>query len=315
MQGLRSNIPPPNWLVTFEAAARCLSFTIAATELNVTRVAVSQQIKALEEYLGTQLFQRLHRAIKLTPAGEKYHRAVASALQTILAATLEAQKTMVANSVTVTTSTGFSMFWLLPRIGDFRRLHPDIDLQFLVTDNYLNLSTGNVDVAVRYGDGDWPQVKARFLMQEYIYPVCSRGYLEGRAPPQTPADLLGEKLLHLQGRYDPETRWRNWFAEQGVEAELPPHGLRLNTYTNLVQAALDGLGIALIGPPLMQKYFDDGTLVHAIKASPMKRRAFYLALPTDREPTPGVQAFCDWIKSAVRQARPDHGDPAAASAG
>ncbi|MCL4675738.1 MAG: LysR family transcriptional regulator, partial [Pararhodobacter sp.] len=221
MQSLRANIPPPNWLVTFEAAARCLSFTVAATELNVTRVAVSQQIKALETYLGTPLFQRLHRAIRLTPAGEQYHRAVSSGLQTILAATREARKTHVGNSVTVTTSTGFSMFWLLPRIGDFRRLHPEIELQFLVADNYLNLSTGTVDVAVRYGEGPWPNVTARFLLQEYIYPVCSRAYLQGRKAPQTPADLLGERLLHLQGPYDPETRWRNWFAEHGVDAELP----------------------------------------------------------------------------------------------
>ena len=301
MQSLRSSIPPPNWLVTFEAAARCLSFTKAASELNVTRVAVSQQIKSLENYLGTPLFQRLHRAIKLTSAGEQYQRAVTSGLQTILAATGEVQKSVGGTSVTVTTSTGFSTFWLLPRIGEFRRLHPDIDVQFLVADNYLNLSVSNVDVAVRYGNGEWPNVEAKFLLQEEIYPVCSPDYLQGRGRPQSADDLLVERLLHLEGRYDPETRWRTWFAEQGVDAKIPPHGLRLNTYTNLVQAALDGQGIALIGPPLMQKYLENGALVRPFETSPLKRHAFYLALPKDREPTPVTGAFCKWIEQAVRE--------------
>lgn len=301
MQSLRSQIPPPNWLVTFEAAARCLSFTKAASELNVTRVAVSQQIKSLETYLGTPLFHRLHRAIKLTPAGEQYQRGVALGLQTILTATGEVQKSVGGNSVTVTTSTGFSTFWLLPRIGDFRRLHPDIDVQFLVADNYLNMSVSNVDVAVRYGNGDWPNVNSQFLLQEEIYPVCSPSYLRGRKRPQFAVDLLYERLLHLEGRYDPETRWRTWFAEQGVDAGIPPHGLRLNTYTNLVQAALDGQGIALIGPPLMQKYLTDGALIRLVDAPPLKRRAFYLALPKDRDPTPVTDAFCKWIEQAVNE--------------
>ncbi len=110
MQGLRSRIPPPNWLVTFEVAARCLSFTKAAVELNVTRVAVSQQIKSLEGYLGTPLFHRLHRAIKPTQVGEQYQRGVASRLQTILATTGEVQKSASGRSMTVTASTGFASF-------------------------------------------------------------------------------------------------------------------------------------------------------------------------------------------------------------
>lgn len=300
MLGLRSKIPSPNWLVTFEAAARCLSFTRAAEELNVTRVAVSQQVKALEGFLGAQLFERLHRSLRLTRAGEQYHRVIAASLQSILTATYEIQKSQKRKVVTVTTTTGFATYWLLPRIGDFRRLHPDIDLQFLIADTYLDLAVNEVDVAVRYGDGEWPNVHAAFLLREEIYPLCSRSYMEGRAALEHPKDLLDERLLHLDGPYDPDTRWLGWFRRNGVDLDHPPQGLRVNTYTNLVQAALDGQGIALIGPPLMERFLEGNVLVRPIAAAAIQRRAFYLVLPGDQPPNAETSIFCDWIEGAVR---------------
>ena len=298
MRRMRSELPSPNWLVTFEAAARCLSFTTAAAELNVTRVAVSQQIKSLEAFLGTQLFHRLHRSLRLTRAGENYYRAISASLQSMLSATQEVRRSREKRSVTITTSTGFATYWLLQRIGQIRALHPELELQFFISDNYVDLEANEIDVAVRYGDGEWPGLTAKFLLQERIFPVCSRSYLLNRAPLRRPEDLLLEKLLHLEGRYDPQTRWLSWFREHGVDIEEPPQGLRFNTYTNLVQAALDGQGVALIGPPLMQKFLDAGTLLHAIEVGPVMRRAFYLVLPKDREPTAATALFCAWIEQA-----------------
>lgn len=302
MRGLRSKIPPPNWLVTFEAGARCLSFTKAAEELNVTRVAVSQQIKSLEEYLDVQLFHRMHRSLRLTRAGEQYYRTISDSLQNILSATYEVQKSAYKEGVTVTTSTGFATYWLLPRIGEFRRLHSETEIQLLVADSYLDLSTPEIDVAIRYGDGDWPNVNAQFLLQEEIFPVCSPAYL-GERPGFTEArELLAERLLHLEGKYDPQTRWLHWFREQGVNIETQPQGLRLNTYTNLVQAALDGQGIALIGPPLMKNLLETGALVRPIDVVPTKRRAFYLARAKDAQPSSQTTLFCDWLEKIAHQA-------------
>ncbi len=295
MQGMRSRIPSPNWLVTFEAAARCLSFTKAATELNVTRVAVSQQIKSLEGFLGTLLFHRLHRSLRLTRAGERYYQTVAPSFHSILKATQELQKAERNCNITVTTSTGFSTYWLLPRIGEFRRRHPEADLRFLVADTYLDLSIEDIDVAIRYGSGDWPNVTSKFLLQEQIFPVCSKIYFENCATLQMAHELLGERLLHLEGRYDSQTRWLTWFREQGIEIEEAPPGIRVNNYTDLVQATLEGQGISLIGPPVIQKYLDDGVLVRPLKIAPTARRAFYLVLPKDREPTPSTIEFCEWI--------------------
>jgi LysR family glycine cleavage system transcriptional activator len=241
----------------------------------------------------------MHRALRLTPSGERYYQTVAPSLQSILKATQELQKTEGRNSVTITTTTGFSTYWLFPRIGEFRRLHPEADLRFLVADNYLDLSAENIDVAIRYGRGDWPNVTSKFLLQEEIFPVCSKAYFENCGPLQMVHELLDERLLHLEGRYDSQTRWLPWFREQGVEVEETPPGIRVNSYTNLVQATLEGQGISLIGPPLIQKYLDDGDIVRALKVTPIVRHAFYLVLPEDREPTPSTVGFCAWIQQAA----------------
>ncbi|MEX0759213.1 MAG: transcriptional regulator GcvA [Tistlia sp.] len=302
MQSLRDRLPPPNALVAFEAAARHLSFTSAAGELNVTRVAVSSQVKQLEEFLGTGLFLRLHRALRLTPAGEILGRRLSASLGDI-AATVESIREDNRNQrLTITTSTGFVTYWLLPRISDFRRQHPDIDLRLLVSDSYLNLSSESVDVAVRYGSGGWQGVDARPLVQERIFPVCSPGFLVEHGCFQRPEELLSQRLLHLDGPYDAETRWATWFSAQGIDPVPPLGGLFLNTYTSLVQAALDGQGIALLGPPLLARALADGSLVRPIEVAPTLRRTFWLVSPQQSVPSPAAQTFCTWIAAAMSAA-------------
>lgn len=276
-----------------------MSFTKASEELNVTRVAVSQQIKSMEDFLGTKLFHRLHRSLRLTRAGESYHRAISASLQSILAATVEVKRGTDGNRVTVTTSTGFATYWLLPRIGEFSRQHPEIDIQLLVADSYLDFSAQDIDVAIRYGNGDWPNLTAKFLLQEEIYPICSKSYLDGRPPLTDPQQLLNERLLHLEGNYDPETRWDVWFRDHNVQILSQPPGLRLNTYSTLVQATLDGQGIALVGPPLMQSHLDSGALVRPIEVDPTLRRAFYLALPAACETSLQTEVFYAWLEQQV----------------
>lgn len=299
MQGLRSQIPPPNNLVAFEAAARHLSFTKAADELLVTRVAVSQQIKSLEQFLGTQLFNRLHRALSLTTEGERLYDVVSTSLHRILAVTTAIRDRNTDNQVTVTASTGVTTFWLLPRIGEFRTRHADFDLRFLVSDTYLDLSAGGADVAIRYGDGRWPGCNLTFLTKERIYPVCSPQYLDGRKI-RAIQDLANETLLFLEGRYDPQTKWSVWFREHGVDVSEDLKGIHLNAYTNLVQATLEGQGIALIGPPLVDSFVASGALTRVLDVPPVDRRNFYLALPKDTVPNTATVAFCEWVVSEFK---------------
>lgn len=295
MQSLRSRLPPPTSLVAFEAAARHGSFTVAAGELNVTRVAVSTQVKGLEEFLGTALFVRRHRSLRLTVAGQLLAQTLSLALSEVAATIDTIRAPRDENRVTITTSTGFVTYWLLPHIHVFRSLHPEVDLRFLVSDRYLDLEAEGVDIAIRYGDGPWAGNHAIPLVREEIFPVCSPAYLGKRPWPKQPQDLTSETLLHLDGPYDPETRWETWFRAHDVTDAGKPHGIFFNAYTNLVQAALDGQGIALLGPPLLSQPLTDGRLVRPLAVPPTPRRTFWLLFPGQRPVSRATEAFCGWI--------------------
>jgi LysR family glycine cleavage system transcriptional activator len=295
MQSLRFQLPPPNTLVSFEAAARHLSFTAAAAELNVTRVAVSRQIKALEDILGVSLFRRLHRKLALTTDGAVYFEVVGTALRQVAATTAEIQERKPFNRVTVTTTVGFSSYWLVPQIGVFRKSFPDIDIRVLVSDSVIDLSQEGIDVAIRYGRGSWPNTQSQFLLQESISPTCSARYFSNRKKLQHPADLLNETLLHLEGPYDEQVKWRWWFKAHGVDLPEKRLGLAFNSYVHLVQALLDGQGIALVGPPLLTPYYESGTLIRPIDLPPITRKAFHLVVPDGQSRTPSIDAFCKWV--------------------
>lgn len=288
-------LPPPNLLVTFEAAGRLLSFTIAATELNVTRVAVSQQIRALENFLGVPLFYRLHRSIRLTSVGERYHRAISAALDQTVRATAEITRAAESNVVSVMATAGFTTYWLMPNIGAFRQIHPEVELRFIISDSVLDLNKENIDVAIRYGDPPFPGHNADLLVREVIAPTCATGFVEpGRT--LSPSETARYPLIHLDGPYDEQTRWQHWFRAQGIEWRSSQAAITVNTYTNLVQAALDGQGFALVGTPLIERFLAAGTLVQPVDAAPIQRRSFYLVTPGDHTPSNAAMLFCAWIR-------------------
>ena len=301
MQKLRYNLPPLHSLVTFEAAARHLSFTIAASELNVTRVAVSQQIKALEEWLGVELFQRLHRSLKLTEAGERYHDVVSVAFERLLRGTRDLQQVRDDNAVTLTTTTGFSSLWLLPHIGEFREQRLDINLRLLISDDYLDLGRESVDVAIRYGDYGSDVLNMTKLAQQYIFPVASREFVQRHGLPAQPLDLLRLPLIHLDGRYDVQTSWAWWFKRQDLVLDAARPSITVNNYLNQVQAVLDGQGVALMGLPLLHHHMEEGRIVRLMDIPPVKCRAFYLAVPRDPAPSVATQIFCSWIEDRMKE--------------
>ena len=302
MAKLRYKIPPPNHLVTFEAAGRCLNFTKAATELNVSRVSVSQQIKALEDRLEVKLFLRTHKSLKLTAIGARYFDIVSKAFNDILDGTIEVQNGRPSNRLTVTTTSGFSAYWLLPRIGLFRELHPNIEIRLLVSDQNIDFNQEDVDLGVRYGNGDWNDLDAMPLFQEKIFPVCSPGYLKTRQAPQSVCDILSEELINLDGAYDLQTGWVNWFEANKVSPDNLSYSLSVNTYTNLVQAALDGQGIALLGPPLIEQQLTDGTLVKILRSASVERRSFYVVTPKQVKTSVEIEIFIAWIRQEAAQA-------------
>lgn len=295
MQKLRAILPPPNLLVAFEAAGRLLSFTKTGRELNVTRVAISQQIKALEEFLDVPLFHRLHRSLKLTQVGEQYHKSISAALEQAVRATIEASKHPDKNILNITASTGFATYWLMPNIGEFRRKHPEIELRFIVSDRYLNLAEENIDIAIRYGTPPFGTLDTKFLVQEVISPTCSPTLVTSDQAIE-PCELANYPLIHLEGHYAEQTRWSNWFKIQNLPPAHSSPAISVNTYTNLVQAALDGQGFALIGPPLIKRFLDNGSLVQPVKSSSVSRHAFYMLTPSSPRQSNAATLFSTWLE-------------------
>ena len=178
----------------FEAAARHLSFTLAAHELHVTQAAVSHQIKSLEDHLGMPVFKRLNRALVLTGAGQALFPAVSEALDIMASAVDRLHNQDQSGELTITTMDSFAATWLVPKLGRFRRSNPDIDVRITTTDTSVDFARVNVDMAIRYGAGDWPGVSVERLMTEEVFPVCAPSLLQSGPPLCCPADLKNHTL-------------------------------------------------------------------------------------------------------------------------
>lgn len=296
MANLRKSLSKLPSLVTFEAACRNSNFTRAAEELGVTRVSVSRQIAELEEALGARLFHRNHRRVTLTQAGRALEAEVspalhqiASALQTVTARAGDAR-------LTVTTTSAFATYWLMPRLVDFSNLHPEIELNLVVSDRKLDLDTEGIDIAIRYAQEPPRWEKVTRLMRERVFPVVSPKY-QARTALTRPEDLLEENLLHLSGIYRPGARWPNWFRQNAISPPGEAVGVVMNTYINMLQAAIAGHGIALAGNPLVDPYLENGSLCKLDGFLEIDRDYFYLIDATNSREDAHI--FCDWL---LRQA-------------
>ncbi|MEE8505558.1 MAG: transcriptional regulator GcvA [Kiloniellales bacterium] len=303
MATLRSKLPPANSLVVFEAAARCLNFTRAATELSVTQAAVSRQINTLEDHLGTPLFRRLHRGLRLTREGQRLQKAVTMGLEHIANTAADIRRMRGEAEVTVSTSVSFASYWLMSRVAKFRAAHQDVELRLVASAPVSDLAVAGIDLAVRYGTGRWPGVEAIHLLDNEIFPVCAPDYLAGRRALNNPADLVNETLLHLAEFDRNWVTWEVWLRALGVEAAPEKRGLEFDNYLVLIQAALDGQGVALGGGRLADDFLARGALVRPIEATLRSDRAFYLLTPAEAPLSPPAALFRDWILYEAQVAR------------
>ena len=282
-------------LVVFNQACRSLSFTRAAEVLGVSRVAVSRTIAELEAALDRQLFVRQHRSVALTEAGEVLKRDIVPALEQIADALARQRSSARVERVSITVTSAFATYWLMPRLPDFGARHPDVEVNLVVSDRYLDLDAERIDVAIRYGPLPGPPSAWRRILHEQIFPVYAPGY-KARTAMQTPSDIAQERLLHLSGVYRPEARWRHWFAVHGVTAPEDRKGIGMNTYITMLQAAISGQGVALAGHPLVDSYLAEGTLLRPPGIAPLPRLYYYLY---GNARSAGVEAFCDWVVDRV----------------
>ena len=305
MRKLRRRIPNLTALAFLECAGRHMSFSRAATELHVTQGAVSRQIRLLEESLGAPLFRRLHRAVELTPQGRRLHQAVTVALSHVLAATEEIAGTASSPQLTVAATHAMSTFWLMPRIPRLRASFPQLDVQVLATDAELDELNDRFSIGIRYGNGRWPGYHSLALGACEMFPVCSPRFLEGRERIRTPNDLLHEPLLYFDDHRLDWVDWPSWFAHQGVAGPYPKPRLRVNSYPLLLQAAIDGQGIALGWGHLVQSSIDSGALVVPLMARVIAPQSMYLAIPEDQEWSDEIQAVSEWFVAEFGDASPE----------
>ena len=292
---MNPRLPPLNALRAFECAARPLSFTRAAGELHVTQAAVSHQVKALEDFLGFKLFRRLNKSLLLTDAGQTYGPALSEAFEQIRQATRRVLNSQDEGPLTVSVLPSFASRWLVPRLGRFRLAHPEIDLLIEPNPAPVDLERGNVDVAIRYGLGNYPKLHREKLMSEDLFPVCAPALLSGPGALKELADLRRAALLHD----DDHSHWRAWLQAAGVDDVDVSRGTIFTDSGMLLQAAMDGQGVAIARSVLVGDALASGALVRPFHLSMSTRFAYFVLCLPERAGQAKIAHFREWLLREV----------------
>jgi len=295
-------LPPLDSLRAFEAAARHLSFTKAAAELHVTQSAVSHRINGLEEELGVTLFRRLTRRMELTPAGERLALGVRRGLAEFVAAVTAVDPRRTSSRLVVSVLPSFGQRWLVPRLGRLRDCAPEIEVQVAADPKPINLHAGGADVAIRFGRGQYPDLHVVRLMGDGVVPVCSPKLIERFGPITAPAEIGNYPLLHdhATARDGSGTDWGTWLAHVGAPQVSWSEGLRFDQANMLLEAAVQGLGVALGRCSLIEDDIATGRLMRALPhEAPTIFEYYFVCLPevVDR---PAIASFLDWVQAESR---------------
>ena len=292
-------IPGLGSLRVFDAAARHLSFTRAAAELNVTPAAVSHQIGELEEQFKFRLFMRTSREVRLTEEGEILHRAVIESLDSLRGALSRIHKLRNKHQLRVTASPSIAAKWLVPRLDRFLALVPNADVRIDVGTKAVDFEREDVDVAIRFGAGDYPGFHTTRLFEETVFPVCSPALLTGRKPLRQPRDLLQHNLIHIEWQAQGATwpNWRMWMLAAGVTDFADRGGLHFSQTSLAIQAALNGQGVALGDSTIVADDLAAGRLVQpfTMELRGPPRFAYYVISPLPRAEEEMVRMFRDWV--------------------
>src|SRR6266446_5223251 len=259
-------LPPLGTLRAFEAVSRHLSFTMAAADLALTQSAVSHQIRALEDHLGARLFQRRHRGIEMTPEGRTFLEGVRAGLDSIVLASERIRNQYRVGVLTVASPAAFAIWWLVPRLGRFAALHPEIEVRIATIDGREpDLLRDGIDVAVvkRPAKAAARNPLEMPLLSEVVFPVCSPSLLNGASSLRSPSDLTKHPLIECDATEaeDAEFGWSTWLPRLGVNGAPHPRRLRFSQFGPALSAAVDGLGIALGRSPMVDAELEAGRLV------------------------------------------------------
>ena len=307
---------PLTALKVFEATARHGSFSKAAEELHVTPGAVSQQIKTLEDLLGVRLFHRLHRRLELTEAARAGLDSLAEGFARLGEAVTLIRAGGGERELRIWTPPSFAARWLVPRLGDFTRAHPDIEIgisasvEMIGTGHSVELtaaerfSQSDIDIGIFFGRGEYADCRADLLLPGCLVPLCSPALIEGHEHPlRKPEDLAHHRLLHDDTAYEGRIDWEGWLEEAGIDGIETDHGLRFNQVTLALKAATDGQGVVLSNKHLAQADIEAGRLVIPFGPEIELQHAFYVISLADRADEPRIKTFREWILEAGRRHR------------
>jgi LysR family glycine cleavage system transcriptional activator len=291
-------LPPLKSLQAFEAAARRGSFNEAATELFVTPSAISHQVKSLEDFLGISLFRRARRQVQLTIAGERYLASVSHALDEIDLATRRLLASSNSGAVNISVAPAFLTRWLVPKVRDFQDRHPDIELRLSPNNGEIDFAWSDIDLAVYFGDGNWPGLEVYFLREVVMVPVCSPAFVEANPQMTKPDELAGHTLIDISTR---PAEWDEFLASFGVTRKKRGKRLSFSSTSLALGAAMENLGIALADRQLVAREVLYGRLVTPLDISVGNHLGYYLVYQKDRKLTQEMRAFLDWMMDEMAE--------------
>jgi len=293
------DLPSLNGLRAFEAVARKGSIREAASELFVTPGAVSQQVKVLEEALGASLFRRHKRGLILTEQGAALYPVLTEAFQSMALAINRLRENEREGPLTVSVLSSFASKWLVPRLGRFRGIHPEIDVRISATNLLTDFGRDDVDMSIRLGQGEYPGLRSDFLLAEPLYPVCSPRLLERDPPLRHPEDLRHFTLLHDENPME----WQMWLKAHGVEGIDATRGPVFNDASMVLQLAIDGQGVAMTRGELAEDDLEQGRLVKPFDLTIPYRFAYWVVCPEASADRPKIVAFREWILAEAHRGR------------
>lgn len=297
---MERNLPPLNAIKAFEAAARHLNLTHAAEELGVTQGAISKQVIALEDYIGTKLFERAPSGLVLTDEGRSIRETVTPAFEMLgRTFTRFSRRPPRSNVFRISTVASFAAFILVSRLDDFEEAHPDIELELLTSDRLVDLSSEEVDVSIRYGRGNWDGVVSRPLVTGLLVPVCGPSMLPDQENDSVPDNLahLSKNSRRLQVFSNNE--WSNWTSQTGVEIEEFCRSMIVEDFLVAVSTILCGQGFGLVPEILVREHLREGRLVRFAPQNIRYDQTYHLAHAANAEQRPIVKKVIDWLETQV----------------
>ena len=296
MTNKRAILPRLDYLLTFEIAAKLESFAAAARELNVSETAVSRKIRLLELHYQCILFVRGHRSVHLTDAGRKLLNGVAPVMEMLMQVSSEMHGDSRKSTVRLAATNSVSSLWLMPRLRNFHELNRNITISLLSSDIDSECLSEDMDLAILRGDGEWAGFSSEMLFGETVFPVCSPSYLESASVIEGLEALTSHAMIEVSNNHTEWLNWKTWLVRKGVDPEVVRHSTYVNTYPLAIQAAADGLGIALGWGHLVDKHINSGALVRPFGREHVRTDSGYFLLRRQgAELRPVSEVVSQWL--------------------